>query len=312
MIKQLFSLRRLMGLFLWFTVLAGGMVAGAMWRLHHDAPSGRGVIASDSAAVQMVAQREGEVTHLMVDNKERSEITMTFEFAIRNLKADVQFPYTATFPPGRSPAFNLEPDGSGEKWEYAYTNYYKMGSSVAVPDDYVYALPYQPGSAHRVTQGYNGTYSHKDSNQYAIDWQMREGTPVYAARGGLVVKVKDDSNKGGGDISYDQYNNYVLIRHSDGTLGHYCHLKKGGALVKPGDTVHTGDPIALSGNTGFSSGAHLHFCVFKTKDGKHRESIPVRFRDGNGIAITLTEGITYVAPARLMDRTNTTVAAVTR
>jgi murein DD-endopeptidase MepM/ murein hydrolase activator NlpD len=107
--------------------------------------------------------------------------------------------------------------------------------------------------------------------------------------------MKDDSNRGGSSMKYDPYNNYVLIRHEDGTLGHYCHLQKGSCLVRPGQRVKTGDALARSGNTGFSSGPHLHFCVFKTRDGRERESIPVRFQTANAESITLVEGGNYMA-----------------
>ena len=88
-----------------------------------------------------------------------------------------------------------------------------------------------------MTQAYGGKFSHKGSNKYAVDWKMPEGTPVHASRAGLVVKTKDDSAQGGKSLKFDRYNNYVLIRHNDGTLGHYCHLQKGGVKVKPGDMV---------------------------------------------------------------------------
>jgi murein DD-endopeptidase MepM/ murein hydrolase activator NlpD len=110
------------------------------------------------------------------------------------------------------------------------------------------------------------------------------------------VKVKDDSDRGGPSMEFDPFNNYVLIRHDDGTLGHYCHLKKGGVAVHPGQIVKTGDLIALSGSTGFSSGPHLHFCVFMTKNGRERESIPVKYRVADGEALTLVEGQKYRAP----------------
>jgi len=124
---------------------------------------------------------------------------------------------------------------------------------------------------------------------------MPEGTHVLAARDGLVVKVKDDSDTGGSSLKYDQYNNYVLIRHDDGTLAHYCHLHKGGVQVKPGQRVHAGDWLALSGNTGFSSGPHLHFCVFKTKNGRERLSLPVQFKTADEKSITLRTGRNYKA-----------------
>lgn len=254
-------------------------------------------VAAQQKMVQVTTRREGEQTRFLVDNQEYSEITMTFDMKLVNLKGDVQFPYTVTFPPRQvTEAFTLTPAGGSGQWEYSFTNYYKLGSNCARHDDAViYQLPYAPGEKFKVTQGYNGKFSHIGSNQYAIDWQMPEGTPVYAARSGVVVRAKDDSDRGGPSMDFDRYNNYVLIRHDDGTLGHYCHLKKGGCLVRVGQRVSMGQPIARSGNTGFSSGPHLHFCVFKTKDGRERVSLPVRFRTTGDSAITLVSGRSYRA-----------------
>ena len=298
MLKQLKTIKvnsKLNRTLLALAVILGGAIFP--W----PSPPTYGAVSTEKTAVKVTAEHgQGGATHFFVKNSELSEVTMTFDFATVNLKGDVTFPYTATFKPGETEAFTLSPMDTNLEWQYSYTNYYKMGSSVAQPDDYVYSLPYAPGTTHKITQGYNGKYSHQGSNKYAIDWQMPEGTPVYAARGGLVVKVKDDSDRGGGDIKYDPYNNYVLIRHDDGTLGHYCHLKKGGVTVHPGQVVKTGDLIAHSGNTGFSSGPHLHFCVFMTKDGRDRMSIPVKFRNDYGEAITLVEGEKYRAPEKAL------------
>lgn len=253
--------------------------------------------APEARTVQVTTTHEGNATHFNVRNDEFCEVTMTFDLGLVNLKSDVQFPYTTTLPPRQvTEAFTISPVDPGAKWEYSYTNYYKLGSQCARHDDsWVYQLPYAPGEKFKVTQGYNGKYSHKGSNQYAIDWQMPEGTLVHAARGGVVARVKDDSDKGGASIEFDWYNNYVLIRHDDGTLGHYCHLKKGSCLVKVGQTVAAGDIIARSGNTGFSSGPHLHFCVFKTKSGRERVSIPVQFQTAADKATTLASGRAYRA-----------------
>jgi murein DD-endopeptidase MepM/ murein hydrolase activator NlpD len=268
--------------------------------------------APEKKLVQITTRRDGDVTRFFVQNLERAEVTVTFNFELENLKCSKALPLTATFPAQKTTeVFALSPINPDEPWQYGFTNFHNVGSAEAVHDDsHCYNLPYAPGRSYRVSQGYDGEFSHHGSNKYAIDWELPDGTPVHAARGGLVVKVKDDSNRGGRDIKYDRYNNYVLIRHSDGTLGQYCHLKKRGVVVNEGDVVNDGDLIAHSGNTGFSSGPHLHFSVYKMKDGKMRESIPVKFRTSSAEAVTLEAGQDYTAPrpALVKQRENERVA----
>src|SRR5262249_11805626 len=211
--------------------------------------------------------REGDGTRFFVRNFEPSEITATFELTLTNLKSSVDRTFTATYPANQlTEAFTLTPTDPDKQWSYSYVNHFTMGSTKAVHDDtYIYSLPYQPGAEWKVTQGYNGSYSHNGSDQYSVDWKMAGGAPVHAARGGIVVKVKVESNVGGPDRKYENSANHILIRHSDGTLANYAHLSRDGAKVKVGQIVESGDLIALSGNTGFTSGPHLHFSVFKTK-----------------------------------------------
>ncbi len=258
-----------------------------------EKPTGSGHLA-----VKVITHKEGQVTHFLVDNHELCEVTVTFEMGLVNLKPSVGLPYTGSFPAGRvTEAFCVTPLEPGRKWSFTHTDYFKLGSNNARHDDNcLYELPYSAGEKVEVTQGYNGNFSHTGSSRYAIDWQMPQGTLVRAARGGLVVRTKDDADRGGGSMIFDRYNNYVLIRHSDGTLGHYCHLQKGGVLVKPGQTVATGQPIAHSGNTGFSTGPHLHFSVFMARSGRERVSLPVKFRTWEGPATTLLAGHSYQSP----------------
>lgn len=263
----------------------------------HSVPSAKTPVASEKSAVKVIPRREGDTTHFLVDNRELCEVTMSFEMGLTNLKSSVSLPYTASYPAGQvTEAFSVTPVEPDAQWSFSYTNYFKLGSNCARHDDnYVYELPYEPGKNVEVTQGYNGQFSHQGSNKYAIDWELPQGTLVRAARGGRVVRVKADSDQGGGSMAFDRYNNYILIRHDDGTLGQYCHLQKGGVLVKPGQMVAAGDPIAHSGNTGFSTGPHLHFCVFMVKSGRERVSIPVKFRTAEAPATTLLSGQSYGA-----------------
>ncbi len=254
-------------------------------------------VPSAKCAVQVITRTDGNRTHFLVANHELCEVTMSFAAKLVNLKPSLPLPHTATFPAGAvTEAFSVAPLDPNAEWDYAYTNSFKLGSNRVRHDDHcVYELPFAAGERVEVTQGYNGGFSHKGQNKYAIDWQVPQGTLVCAARGGLVVRTKDDSDRGGASMDYDSYNNYVLIRHEDGTLGQYCHLQKGGVLVKPGQEVVAGDPIAHSGNTGFSTGPHLHFCVLMAKNGGQFATIPVKFRTAEAPALTLVMGHAYQA-----------------
>ncbi|MCO6717057.1 M23 family metallopeptidase, partial [Streptomyces sp. CHB19.2] len=70
--------------------------------------------------------------------------------------------------------------------------------------------------------------------------------------------------------------NFVRILHDDGTMSVYLHLQRGSIKVAEGQWVRTGQPLASSGNTGRSTGPHLHFVV-QRNTGEAVESIPFRF-----------------------------------
>jgi murein DD-endopeptidase MepM/ murein hydrolase activator NlpD len=252
--------------------------------------------------LKVTRQCEGNIIRILVQNLEEADVTATFELGLVNMKSKAQFPLPSTFPPHQTiEAFCLSPIREDMKWHYTLTNHYTLGNHRAVHDDsFVYRLPYAAGQGFSVSQAYNGTFSHTGAERCAIDWKMPEGTPVLAARAGVVVATKDDSEAGGPDKAFESSANYILIQHGDGTIGNYAHLQLRGVRVKVGQTVETGAVIGLSGNTGFSSGPHLHFSVFKAKDGTERESIPIRFRTADGAATTLLSGRTYLAPETLL------------
>jgi hypothetical protein len=130
-------------------------------------------------------------------------------------------------------------------------------------------------------QGNNGTFSHKGVQAYAWDFDMPTGSVIEAARAGVVRFVGQESNVGGVNWKEDIVQaNYVVIDHGDGTSAAYLHLMYHGALVKVGDHVNQGQPIAYSGATGYASGPHLHFQVEKSDAGSwFSQSIPVYFAD---------------------------------
>ena len=150
------------------------------------------------------------------------------------------------------------------------------GDPRARPVDYEYRLPFEYGRI-RVDQGFGGRYSHDDAqNRYAVDFAVPEGTPVLAAREGVVLQVESDFSGTGLDRErYGGRANYVRILHTDGSMALYAHLKPEGVLVRVSQRVRQGQQIALSGNTGFSTAPHLHFVV-QANAGMHLASIPFR------------------------------------
>ncbi|MBW2276667.1 MAG: M23 family metallopeptidase [Deltaproteobacteria bacterium] len=122
-------------------------------------------------------------------------------------------------------------------------------------------LPFEQGAMVDISQGNHGYFSHYDNSVHAVDFPCSEGTTIVAARRGVVKSLYEDSDTGCPDPDCADDGNYVIIDHGDATFGRYWHLQQGGALVGVGDQVQRGEPIGLSGNTGWSTGPHLHFVV---------------------------------------------------
>lgn len=161
--------------------------------------------------------------------------------------------------------------------------------------DQPYRLPYAPSTAVRVSQAYPVLKTHSDpASQYAIDFAMPIGTDVFAAREGVVIEVASDFFEAGTDYEVDGPRaNIVRILHDDGTMGLYVHLNWNTIRVVPGQHVGRGEYLADSGNTGFSTGPHLHFVVQRNEGGA-LVAVPLEFASASG-PITLVTGETYTA-----------------
>ena len=152
-----------------------------------------------------------------------------------------------------------------------------------IKDDssYVYDLPFEAGKKYFLIQGYFSHLSHKE--RAALDFKMKRGTAVSAARGGVVVRVKEDGDRGGWNKKYRPYGNVIVIQHADGSRAGYWHLQHNGALVNVGDTVKQGQPIGLSGKTGYTLFPHLHFIVWRFDDKGQWQQVGTRFETNKGI-----------------------------
>lgn len=162
--------------------------------------------------------------------------------------------------------------------------------------DQPYRLPVALSSPVRVSQAYPETITHLDpSSQHAIDFVMPVGTNVFAARGGVVIEVASDFFENGTDLNEDGPRaNVVRVLHDDGTMSLYAHLNWNSIRVKPGQHVARGEYLADSGNTGFSTGPHLHFVVQRNSGGA-LVSVPLEFAGSGGAPITVRAGERYTA-----------------
>ncbi len=146
---------------------------------------------------------------------------------------------TVVVPDGEK-SFSTRPSSTGKP-----TSRLISGSGGPDLGDY-YQRPFATGHKTQGLHGYNG-----------VDYGMPVGTELYAAAGGTVIISKNSGYNGG-------YGNYVVIQHPNNTQTVYGHMTK--TIVAVGQTVTRGQIIGYSGNTGNSTGPHLHFEVRGAKN----------------------------------------------
>jgi murein DD-endopeptidase MepM/ murein hydrolase activator NlpD len=149
------------------------------------------------------------------------------------------------------------------------------GPAGAHPEDAPYRLPFANVPV-RIDQGFEGPVSHHDlANRYALDFALPVGTPVLAARAGRIIQVESGFHEGGTDPRLVALANQVRILHRDGSMALYGHLAADSVRVRSGEWVEAGAHLADSGDTGFSTGPHLHFVV-QVNAGMRLAAIPFR------------------------------------
>ncbi len=152
-----------------------------------------------------------------------------------------------------------------------------------IKDDtsFIYELPYEENQTHLLVQGYFSMFTHK--HRAALDFKLRSGTKICAVREGVVVRIKDDGERGGTHIKNRKHGNYIVIQHEDSSRSGYWHLRHKSVFVKVGDNVKAGQPIGLSGKTGYTYFPHLHFIVWRyDRNGKWTQ-VGTRFNTSRGI-----------------------------
>lgn len=158
-----------------------------------------------------------------------------------------------------------------------------------------YRAPFAVGSTFMVSQAYPARLTHvTPDSQYAVDFALPDGTPVYAAREGLVINVRHDSFRGAPEAAMLDQANVVEILHGDGTIGVYGHLHWDSIRVRIGQHVGRGEYIANSGNTGFTTGPHLHFAVWRNTPAGD-VSVPIQFAGIGDSPVTASTASTLTA-----------------
>jgi len=246
-------------------------------------------------------QRETETLHVTVQRSDAGGATQLIAvndcLCVVTVRAAILQSDFAEIPKGASYHATLTPAtrqvlietrqrgrGQGEL-RFAWRDALGSPDAVHAPT-HPYRAPFALGSTYMVSQAYPTRITHvTPDSQYAIDFALPDATPVYAAREGTVINVRHDSFNGAPlPVMLDQAN-VIEILHADGTIAIYAHLHWDSIRVRIGQHVHAGEYIANSGNTGFTTGPHLHFAVWRN-NGTTDVSVPVQFAGPGGAPVT--------------------------
>lgn len=140
-----------------------------------------------------------------------------------------------------------------------------------------YVLPFPVGNTFRISQANCTNASHQGTLRYSYDIEMPFGSPVTAARDGVILAVRDSQPSGARGLTAS---NWVQIRHNNGLVSEYVHLAQNSARFAAGQQVVAGDTIAFTGDTGdVGSFPHLHFDINPCANNLACDTRPVTFRN---------------------------------
>jgi murein DD-endopeptidase MepM/ murein hydrolase activator NlpD len=200
---------------------------------------------------------------LKMDNHFSIPVSVKLELDLLNLEGEESGAGKSTIIPANNTGYVLakfRKIDTAINYKCSYKWKIVLGDVTKMPDkNYAYGYPFTKSHLFKISQGPGGEFSHKD--MFAYDFTMPVGTPVIASRDGIVAVIKANSGVGGPSRKFIDDANYISVYHSDGTIANYLHLNKNGVVVKAGQSVKKGELIGYSGNSGFSSGPHLHFEV---------------------------------------------------
>lgn len=231
--------------------------------------------SSGSGKVDLVLEKSGDHVDVLVDNPLAGPVQAIVSLERNGLQEDTAAVVRAG---SRSRLVQL-PIGQQVNVQLKAI----PGDPARHPQPFDYALPV-PAKGLRIDQADGGAHSHgDDENRHAIDFAAPMGTPVVAARDGVVMDLdNDEPDRAAGNGDRRARANFVRVLHADGSMALYAHLQRGSIPLRRGDRVGLGQRIGAVGNSGWSTAPHLHFTVQVNGD-RRLQSIPVRILAPQGV-----------------------------
>jgi len=262
-----------------------------------------GALAQSTYPLTVKGTREGNGAVVRAHNDGPIPVSVVVLFTeFTNLASTERVPIVAVVPPNTVLDLTRLTPVEKKGWGYRLRYRYRYGSYNAGHDPAaLYRMPWLDGRTFVIGQAPGGRIvTHlTPASRNAVDIPMPEGTPILAARAGVVFQTVAENDAGGTEEAYRSKANVVRILHADGTVGNYVHLMHEGVAVKSGERVEPGKLIGYAGSTGLSSGPHLHFAVTRVlRDGDELSEVsePFRFYVGRPpLAFTPQSGLAVKA-----------------
>jgi murein DD-endopeptidase MepM/ murein hydrolase activator NlpD len=267
-----------------------------------EAPPAPAPTASAPAPDEEADLGDGETVELVAVNHCHVPffVSLSFKTMVR-MKPSAPLPVeTIVWPGMRVPLVQLIPEGEGIS-SYDVQVHLRIGTKEAKPDDsYRYSFPFGGPAPAIVAQGVDGKTTHRGEDRYAFDFTLADGTPVLAARRGIVFQTVDGHAPGVGRGEGRENANLVSVLQEDGTFAEYVLLRQG-LTVHPGDAVPTGAVLGYSsGAAGLNTRQHLHFAILKEEADGRVVTVPITFTGdvvpeqgksyGPGVPLVATKG----------------------
>ena len=252
-------------------------------------------LSANAQLIELTSEQTDKGYQIFAKNLKHCPVSVKFDFDMKNLRSTEDANQTFVIPAKAEKHLVTEllvkdlykPSEFDVKTKSNYGNHNLQSYDA----DFQYHLPFKTNETYVISQGYNGRFSHHGEN--ALDFELPNGTEIYAARGGVVVDIVQNFSRSCTQPQCEEYNNFITVYHDDGTFADYTHIKRNGAIVQEGDKVEIGQLLGYSGKVGFASGPHLHFMVYLQKL-RDRESLQTKFLVGDGSkAVILEETKTY-------------------